>query len=90
MRDPNKPFILVRKSPKNDRKFPQVVICDTRELVPAVIDGRETRVYKPVSEVMPYLDAYPKMVALNKEAEPVAQPLFYNGMTWGVTPPVGV
>jgi hypothetical protein len=90
MRDPNKPFILVRKSPKHDRRFPDVVICDTRELVPAVIDGRPTRVYKPVSEVIPYLDAYPQMVALNKEVEQkantVEQPLFYNGMTWGVTP----
>ncbi len=66
-----KTFILVRKSPKSTSKFqsetnfPKVVICDTRVTVPAVIDGRETRVYKPVSEVMDYLDAYPKMVEMN-------------------------
>lgn len=68
MRNPNRPFVLVRKSPKDDQHFPQVVICDTRELVPAVINGYPTRVYKPVSEVMGYLDAYPKMTALNREA----------------------
>lgn len=63
--NPKKPFILVRQGPHDSNRFSKVIICDTRELVPAVIDGRETRVYKPVSEVLDYMEAYPRMVALN-------------------------
>lgn len=59
-----KRFILVRQGPKTN-KFPTVVIHDTTETVPAVIDGRPTRIYKPVSEPMNYLDAYPIMVRMN-------------------------
>jgi hypothetical protein len=61
-----KRFILVRQGQKTD-KFPDVVIHDTSELVPAVIDGRQTRIYKPISVSMNYLDAYPIMKKMNED-----------------------
>lgn len=59
-------FILTREN-QPQRGFSNVVIRDTTELVAAIINGRETRVYKPVSEVMNYLDAYPIMKKMNEK-----------------------
>lgn len=63
-----KRFILVRQNrPKTG--FCDVVIHDTSETVPTVINGRASRMYKPISEVMNYLDAYPIMKRLNDEIQ---------------------
>lgn len=59
-----KRFILVRQGPKTN-KFPVVVIHDKSETVSAIINGRTTKIYKPVSKPMNYLDAYPIMKKLN-------------------------
>lgn len=66
-----KRFILVRYGNKSDSnriecRFPNVRIHDTSELVDAEINGRKTRVYKPVSEIMHYLDAHKIMNRMNK------------------------
>lgn len=65
----HKRFILVRQGPKKTgiyASFPKVVIHDTSETIPATINGFPTRIYKPVSEEMNYLDAYPIMAEMNR------------------------
>ena len=44
-----------------------VIIRDRENLVDAIIDGRPTKMYAPVSKAMPYLDAYPIMLRMNEE-----------------------
>jgi hypothetical protein len=61
-----KRFILVRQNrPKTG--YCDVVIHDTSETIPAVINGFPSRIYKPISEVMNYLEAYPIAKRLNDE-----------------------
>jgi hypothetical protein len=64
-----KRYILVRAEPYNSNKFPKVTIRDTTETIPAIISGHKTRIYKPISGIMDYLDAYPVMMRLNKQKE---------------------
>lgn len=67
----NERYILVRHGPKREGHFSQCVVCDTLQTVPGVVDGSPTRVYKPVTEVLPYLDALPKKRWFNENPEPL-------------------
>lgn len=68
---PDERYVLVRVGPKREGHFAQCRVCDTLQTVKGEVDGQPTRVYKPVTDTLPYLDALPKKRWFNENPEPL-------------------